>query len=84
MIALEARQPNGMGGNAYVYWPVEEGDVRGQDEERKERGPRGKTGRRQVWRGINRCVAWCRQCVISGRTVIVGLCERQLVLLQGL
>ncbi|KAJ9113009.1 hypothetical protein QFC22_006105 [Naganishia vaughanmartiniae] len=81
VIAFEARQVNGMGGNAYVYWPISDTGKTKSGKNAAEEGSQAvvKFGEADggVLLGVSRVVS-------GGQVVVVGLCERQLVVLQGL
>lgn len=80
--AFESSQPDGTGGNVYVYWPVEE---TGQ---RTKNGKSAATVAKQavgkfVPPGVGALLG-VADVVVDGHTVVVGLCERAWCLLEGL
>ncbi|KAJ9117718.1 hypothetical protein QFC24_006432 [Naganishia onofrii] len=81
VIAFEARQPNGMGGNAYVYWPVPSS---GKTKTGKNAAEEGKQGVVKFGEADGGVLLGVTSVVVGGQTVVVGLCERQLVVLEGL
>lgn len=83
VVAFESARPDGTGGNAYVYWPVEE------TRERTKSGKSGATGARQaVVKAVRGdevgMLMGVAKVIVAGKTVVVGLCERGWVLLEGL
>lgn len=80
--AFESSQPDGTGGNVYVYWPVEETG---------ERTKNGKSAAKVAKQAVGKFVPagvgallGVAKVVIDGQTVVVGLCEQAWCLLEGL
>lgn len=83
VVAFESSRPDGTGGNAYIYWPVED------------TGEKTKSGKSAATVARQAVVKFVRgdevgmlmgvaRVVVAGKTVVVGLCERGWVLLEGL
>lgn len=80
--AFESTQPDGTGGNVYVYWPVEETGTRTKN------GKSAATVAKQavakfVPAGVG-AILGVTEVEMDGRSAIVGLCERAWCLLEGL
>lgn len=83
VVAFESSRPDGTGGNAYVYWPVDD------------TGERTKSGKSAAKEARQAVVKFVRgdeagalmgvaSVVVGGQTRVVGLCERAWVVLEGL
>jgi hypothetical protein len=83
VVAFESSRPDGTGGNAYIYWPVED------TVEKTKSGKSAATVARQAVVKFVRgdevgMLMGVARVVVGGKTVVVGLCERGWAVLEGL